>query len=61
VKVGHIAVRPDADGMLRRIPLMIRVGESVYPSLFLAMLANQQHASTILAKVSHGMTLLLKL
>lgn len=50
VSVGHIAVRPDADGMLRRIPLMIRVGESVYPSLFLSMLANQQQASTILAK-----------
>ena len=54
VKVGHIAVRPDADGMLRRIPLMIRVGESVYPSLFLAMLANQQQASTILAKGVSG-------
>lgn len=50
VTVGHIAVRPDADGMLRRIPLMIKVGESIYPSLFLSMLANQQDASTILVK-----------
>ena len=52
VKVGHIAVRPDADGMLRRIPLMIRAEGSIYPSLFLSMLASQQQASTIIAKGS---------
>ncbi|MDA0831097.1 MAG: adenylate/guanylate cyclase domain-containing protein [Proteobacteria bacterium] len=54
VKVGHIAVRPDADGMLRRIPLLIRAGDLVYPSLFLSMLANEQEASTIIIKGSGG-------
>ena len=54
VKVGHIAVRPDADGMLRRIPLLIRAGDSVYPSLFLSMLANEQQASTIIVKGASG-------
>ena len=54
MKVGHIAVRPDADGMLRRIPLLIRAGDSVYPSLFLSMLANEQQASTIIVKGASG-------
>ncbi len=32
---GHVNVNPDADGALRRVELMIRLGEGLYPSLTL--------------------------
>ena len=54
VSVGHIAVRPDVDGMLRRIPLLITADDKVYPSLFLAMLAKAQQATTIVIKGATG-------
>ncbi len=54
VTVGHIAVQPDVDGMLRRIPLVVQAGETVYPSLFLSMLAKAQGASTIIVKGAPG-------
>ena len=54
VTVGHIAVQPDVDGMLRRIPLVVQAGDAIYPSLFLSMLAKAQGASTIIVKGAAG-------
>jgi adenylate cyclase len=36
--LGFINVAPDADGIVRKVPLLIRVGEAVYPSLALRSL-----------------------
>lgn len=36
--VGFVNVSPDADGLVRQIPLLIRFGDAVYPSLALQSL-----------------------
>lgn len=36
--VGHIGVRPDADGVLRRVQLRVTLDERTYPTLALAMM-----------------------
>jgi adenylate cyclase len=42
--VGHVNFVPDADGGFRRVPLALRMGESVAPSLSVAVL--QRHLGT---------------
>lgn len=37
--VGHIGIRPDADGVLRRLPVRAQLGDQVYASLGLALVA----------------------
>jgi len=36
---GFLNAAPDTDGILRRVPLLVRLGEGVYPSLALATVA----------------------
>lgn len=36
--VGHISPRPDTDGILRRVPALVRYRDRCYPALSLAML-----------------------
>ena len=41
-RVGFLNATPDEDGVLRRIPLLIRHGQAVYPSLALAVFLQSQ-------------------
>ena len=36
--VGFVNVSPDADGLVRQVPLLLRLGDAVYPSLALQAL-----------------------
>lgn len=45
--VGFVNVSPDADGLVRQIPLLIKFEESVYPSLALASLMRALGADSL--------------
>ncbi len=47
---GFLNAAPDDDGILRRIPMVIRLHEHIYPSLTLAMLMKLQGTSQIVVK-----------
>jgi adenylate cyclase len=49
---GSVTVRKDRDAILRRIPLVIGVGDEIYPSLALEALRVGQGAAGIVIKVS---------
>lgn len=52
---GFLNAAPEADGILRRIPMIIRLGEHTYPSLTLAMLMKLHETSQIMVKGNrHG-------
>lgn len=48
--LGHIVVFTDIDGMLRKIPSVIRVSDKVYPSFFISLIAKIQGVSTLILK-----------
>jgi adenylate cyclase len=50
--VGFINISPDADGILRKIPLLIRVRDNIYPSLSLRALMLGMETQTL--RVSSG-------
>lgn len=52
--LGHIAVFTDVDGMLRKIPALVRIEEQIYPSLFVSLLAKVQGATTVMVKAAAG-------
>lgn len=45
--VGFFNMSLDMDGIVRRVPLLMRVGENLYPSLCLRALMTGLHASTL--------------
>jgi len=49
---GFVNVRPDADGVIRRIPLLIGYKDQIYPSLALAMVMNATNINQGMLKVS---------
>ena len=49
---GFVNVSPDADGIIRRIPLLMRFGDRMYPSLALATVMQAVNAEKIFLKVS---------
>lgn len=51
---GCFTAVPDPDGVIRRTPLVFRIGETVIPSLTLEALRVAQGASTILVKAAGG-------
>ncbi len=54
--VGFVNVVPDADGVIRRAPLFIRYGDTLFPSLALAaFMRSRQSASVILESGPEGM------
>jgi PAS domain S-box-containing protein len=44
---GFLNATPDADGILRRVPMLIRFEDRLYPSLTLAMLLQQEKTNQI--------------
>jgi adenylate cyclase len=51
-RIGFMNVDPDSDGIVRKIPLLIRVGENIYPSLALRTLMLGLGTENIVAR--HG-------
>ena len=51
---GFLNGHPDGDGRLRRLPLMIRYGDAVYPSLALAALMSTASDQPVLVKQRLG-------
>ena len=51
--VGHIGIRPDPDGVLRRLPVRAQLGQQVYASLGLALVAcaNEDQAEHAAARL----------
>jgi adenylate cyclase len=56
ISVGsdHESLANNRDGILREVPLLSRIGDAIYPSLFLDALRVAQGASTILLKTTTG-------
>ena len=50
--VGSLATGVDPDGLVRRIPLVVRIADKIYPSLGVEALRVAQRATTIIAKSS---------
>jgi adenylate cyclase len=48
--LGFINVAPDGDGIVRKAPLLIRVGEAVYPSLALRSLLLAMGSKSLIAR-----------
>ncbi len=48
--IGSLVISPDPDGVVRRIPLLVRVGDKVYPTLSVEALRVAQRATTIVAR-----------
>ncbi|MBI3088354.1 MAG: adenylate/guanylate cyclase domain-containing protein [Candidatus Omnitrophica bacterium] len=51
---GHFNMLAEQDGIIRRVPLLLRLGETLYPSLVAESLRVAQGASTYLVKSSGG-------
>ncbi|WP_326534138.1 CHASE2 domain-containing protein [Pseudorhodoferax sp.] len=51
---GVFSVLPDGDGVLRRVPLLLRVGERLLPSLVAEMLRVGQHQTNYLLRTDGG-------
>ncbi|MBI4597146.1 MAG: adenylate/guanylate cyclase domain-containing protein [Candidatus Omnitrophica bacterium] len=51
---GHFTMTPEPDGMTRRVPLVLRFGDALYPSLVLEALRVYQGASSYGIKSSGG-------
>jgi CHASE2 domain-containing sensor protein len=49
---GFVNVKPDDDGVIRRIPLLMRFGDRIYPSLALASVMQAVDAQRVFLKVS---------
>jgi len=58
---GFFNVSPDSDGILRRVPLIIEYGGTVYPSLALATLMRAQRMNDVLLETGNGSVELLYL
>jgi len=57
--LGHVAVALDRDGIVRRVPLVVRYGERLYPSLALALAsaARGHHGAPRLEGTADGFAL----
>ena len=51
---GHLNALPDIDGVIRRVMLLSRIDDTVYPSLTMEALRTVQGASTYLVKSSNA-------
>ena len=43
--IGFISVEPDADGVFRRVPLLIRYGQKFYPSMAMRLVCDYLHVT----------------
>jgi len=51
---GFLNAAPDSDGILRRVPLLVRLGESTYPSLALATVAAMSGTRNVTLRAENG-------
>jgi len=51
---GFLNAAPDSDGILRRVPLLLRLGDSTYPSLALATVAAMTGTKNVTLRVENG-------
>ena len=51
---GFLNAAPDSDGILRRAPLLVRLGEGTYPSLALATVAAMTGTRNLALRVENG-------
>ena len=51
---GFLNAAPDSDGILRRVPLLVRLGEGTYPSLALATVAAMNGTRNVTLRVENG-------
>jgi adenylate cyclase len=51
---GFLNAAPDSDGILRRVPLLVRLGEGTYPSLALATVAAMTGTKNVTLRVENG-------
>jgi adenylate cyclase len=58
--VGALNVTPDADGVLRRMPLVMRVGDQYYPSLTLAVASDLLGVPPARIRLAPGRSLVLE-
>lgn len=49
---GFVNVRPDDDGIIRRIPLLMRFGDKIYPSLALATVMQAADEQKVFLKIT---------
>ena len=57
--IGFISVEPDADGVFRRVPLLIRYGQKFYPSMSMRLVCDYLHVTPdhIIVRGGHSITL----
>jgi adenylate cyclase len=58
---GFLNAAPDADGILRRVPLLLQYQGRVYPSLALAAVTTATHASLDVVRIANANTVSLSL
>jgi len=51
---GFLNAAPDSDGILRRVPLLVRLGDGTYPSLALATVAAMTGTKNVALRVENG-------
>ena len=51
---GFLNAAPDSDGILRRVPLLVRLGDGTYPSLALATVAAMTGTQNVTLRVENG-------
>jgi adenylate cyclase len=51
---GFLNAAPDSDGILRRVPLLVRLGDGTYPSLALATVAAMSGTKNVALHVENG-------
>jgi HD-GYP domain-containing protein (c-di-GMP phosphodiesterase class II) len=51
---GFLNAAPDSDGILRRVPLLLRLGDGTYPSLALATVAAMAGTRNLTLRVENG-------
>ena len=52
--IGMFTIKPEQDGIVRRLPMVVAVGDTLYPSLTLEMLRVATGGPTIAASLDHG-------
>ncbi len=57
--IGFISVQPDADGVFRRVPLLIRYGEKFYPSMAMRLVCDYLHVTPDRITVQGGKSITL--
>ncbi len=52
--IGLFTIKPEQDGIVRRVPMIVAVGDNLYPSLTVEMLRVATGGPTIAVSLNHG-------